>query len=102
MTILKFFRVMPPGWRPQIEMRLQRRVDPENIDLRATEILRRALGLIQIAAGENVSPPVRDANEREAIVAVRVLLTWIINRKLSVNDIAIVKSNAKHASRRAA
>jgi hypothetical protein len=101
MTFLKFLRVMPPGWRRQLEMRLQRHTGPaENVELKATEILRRALSLIAI--GTDTSPAAHTANEMEAMNALRGLLAWAANRKLSVNDIAIVQSDAKHASRRAA
>jgi hypothetical protein len=98
-----FLRTMPADWRPQIAARLRRRDEelPGSPDLRPTEILRRALGLIKnIKSDPKISPAVAASNEKEAVVALHALLTWAANNGLSVNDIAVVRSNIKHESRR--
>jgi hypothetical protein len=101
-----FLRTMPAKWRSELSARLRQRLEsPARGDLeaalKATEILRRALGLIKNVKGDpKISPAVAASNEKEAISALHALLTWAVSHGLSVNDVAIVKSDIKHESRR--
>jgi hypothetical protein len=99
----KFLRTMPAAWRSQMAAHVRRLGDPDEPDIRLSEILRRALSLIKIAkTTPDISPAVASSNENEALVALRQLFALLLRVGIDLNDVAIVRSSAKREKKRAA
>jgi hypothetical protein len=99
----KFLRAMPPAWRSQMAARVRRLGDPDEPDIKASEILRRALSLIKIAkTTPGITPTVASSNENEALAALRQLFVLITRAGLDLNELAIIRSSAKREKKRAA
>jgi hypothetical protein len=96
-----FLKALSPAFRRKLESRLRPRAGdaPEPL-LRASEILRRALSLVQIASKTpNVTPVVAAANEKEAIASLRQL--GVVLARVDTDNITIVEMYAKERRRAA-
>jgi hypothetical protein len=97
----RFLRVLSPDWRGKIESRLSKtsRTEAGESFIKASEILRRALSLVKIAAGPEVSPAVAASDEKEAIAALRQLNSVLAGA--DIDAVTIVHRYAKERRRAA-
>jgi hypothetical protein len=99
----KFLQTMPPAWRSQMAARVRRLGDPDEPDIKASEILRRALSLIKIAkTTPGITPAVANSNENEALAALRQLFALLLRMGIDLNDVAIIRSSAKRENKKRA
>jgi hypothetical protein len=97
----RFLRTMPANWRTEIERRLKRRPSEQAEPfIRASEVLRRALSLVKIAATTpGITPIVAASNEKEALNALRQLNVLLASA--SIDEVTIVQQYAKERRRSA-
>jgi hypothetical protein len=102
-SIVDFFRVMPPRWRDLIEARvINLRAETGNPALKITAVLRKALSLVKTAATPGVSSAVAESNRHEAVAALQQLTVLLVRGGFDLNDITVNTTKAAPKSRRRA
>jgi hypothetical protein len=91
----RFLQILSADWRAKIESRLSKRPHEVTAEafIRASEVLRRALMLVKIAATPGITPVVAASNEKEAIAALRGLNTMLAGA--GIDEVTVVHQHAK-------
>jgi hypothetical protein len=97
LTLPKFLEIMPPAWRPELMARARTGKSVAGAAepfLKASEILRRALSLVQTASKTpNITPVVAASNEKEAITTLRQLS--VVLAGVGIDEVTIIQKYAK-------
>jgi hypothetical protein len=97
LTLPKFLAIMPAEWRPELMSRARTGksvADAAEPFLKASEILRKALSLVQTASKTpDITPIVAASNEKEAINSLRQLN--VVLDGVGIDEVTIVQKYAK-------